>query len=45
MAVTHHCKNKTSARKLAHHLRKKGNMVSMNKRTISCRWSVTAWKK
>ena len=43
MAVTHHCKSKTSAKKMAHKLRKKGNQVSMSKRTRG--WSVTAWKK
>lgn len=43
MAVTHHCKSKTSARAMAHRLRKHGNNVSMSKRKVG--WSVTAWKK
>lgn len=43
MAVTHHCRSKTSAKAMAHKLRKKGNQVSMSKRKVG--WSVTAWKK
>ena len=43
MAVTHHCRSKTSAKAMAHRLRKHGNNVSMNK--LKKGWSVTAWKK
>jgi len=42
MAVTHHCKNKTTARAMAKRLRKHGNKVSMSKTKKG--WSVSAWK-
>lgn len=43
MAVTRHCKTKSSAKKMARRLRKKGNQVSVSKRSKG--YSVTSWKK
>lgn len=43
MAVTHHCRSKSSAKAMARRLRKHGNKVSMNKTKKG--YSVSAWKK
>ena len=42
MAVTHHCKNKTTAKAMARRLRRRGNNVSYSKTKKG--WSVSAWK-
>jgi len=42
MANTHHCKNKTSAKRMARRLRKHGNKVSY--RETKNGYSVSAWK-
>jgi len=42
MAVTHHCRSKRGAKKLAKRLRKHGNKVSYTKTKKG--WSVSAWK-
>ena len=43
MAVTHHCRSKSSAKAMARRLRKRGNKVSMSK--LKKGWAVSAWKK